>query len=155
MCKSVSARVGFESGFRRGIRRYEWYHNGLDAVLCLLERVLSGQVFQNLPSDHVWPGSSAQPERGRWNRRRTTWVTSACPLPSTPPAVQQENVGFILRRLLYCVCTGGDLQYVKSLMSVYSVSCYLYSMCVSFDQHHCHFHIVRNCGCHLCQLVPK
>lgn len=141
------------SGFRRGVRRYEWYHNGLDAILCLLERVLSGQVFRNLPSDDVWPGSSAQPERGRWNRRRTTWVTSACPLPRTPAAGPTGECGFHFdRRLLYC---GGDLQHVKSLMSVRSVSRFFFSLCVSFDQHHRHFHIVRNCVCQSCKLVPK
>lgn len=73
------------SGFGCEISRYEWYHNCLDSVPGLLECALSGQVFKNLPGGHVWSGSSAQSDRGRWNRRRTTWVTSACTLPRTPP----------------------------------------------------------------------
>lgn len=103
----------------------------LDFVPGLLEHALSWQVFRNLPSDHVWSGSSAQSERGRWNRRRTTCVTSACPLPRTPPTGPTGEYGSdSVRGRLYHVCSGVahevcKTSHVRTVCSVYD----LYSMC--------------------------
>lgn len=36
----------FVSGFGCAITRYEWYHNGLDFVQCLLGRAMSGKYLK-------------------------------------------------------------------------------------------------------------
>lgn len=43
------------------------------------------------PAICIWSGSP----RWWWNERRTTWVTSACPLPRTPPTHQNTEYGLV------------------------------------------------------------
>lgn len=84
---------------------------------------------QNLPCDLLWSGSAARSQRRRWNRRRTTWVTSACPLPRTPPA--GEHGGDSDKRQLYCVCTGATWDVCENQSCMYILLHVIYTVCVA------------------------
>lgn len=51
--------------------------------------------------DQVWSGSAERPEQGRWDRKRTTWVTSICPAPNTGTVY---NIKVLMSALGVCVC---------------------------------------------------
>lgn len=84
---------------------------------------------QDLPCDLLWSGSAARSQPRRWNRRRTTWVTSACPLPRTPPA--GEHGCDFDKRQLYCVCTGATWDVCKNQSCMYILVHVIYTVCVA------------------------